>query len=366
MKKIVCSLMLLLLIVLLIACGAEDVPGDTSAVTSTAAKETTQEAMTNVVTTVLPETNVAITTAETTLPITTATAMTAAPETTVPITYTAENFMIAIPDKTPLSKIALPGTHDSGATKDHSLMSGTAKCQTLSIAEQLSVGVRYLDIRLKRENGILKVYHGTVDQKLTFDKVLTDIYAFLEKNPSETLIVCIKEETDAEGENAPFDVTVKSYIDADKEAWFTQNRIPTLGEVRGKIVLWRRYGTSGTFGFNAADGFADNTTFTLTSGSYKLAVQDHYNCESPEKKWEAITAFMKSMKTPAANTYFLNNTSGYKPGLFSIPSIPTISDYVNPKLLEFLKSAEGTAGIIATDFMTAALAEAIWQLNFTE
>ncbi len=299
----------------------------------------------------------------TTKPIATTKPVTTQPAVTEPVTYSGKNFMSGIADSTSLSKIVLPGTHDSGATKDM-ILSGTAKCQNLTIAEQLNAGVRYFDIRLKRENGVLKVYHGTVDQKLTFEEVTTAFYEFLQANPSEALIVCIKEETEASGTNDNFDVMVKKHIDKNGSYWFTGSYIPTLGQVRGKIVLMRRYGTSGAYGFNASSGWSDNTTFTLTQGSYKLAVQDYYDNESADKKWESVEAFFAQMKAPQSNTYYLNNTSGYKSNFLGIPNINTIANSVNPKLSTYLDSADGIVGIIATDFMSAELAEKIWQLNF--
>ncbi|MBQ7364832.1 MAG: phosphatidylinositol-specific phospholipase C domain-containing protein [Clostridia bacterium] len=311
----------------------------------------------------LADTTPAVTAVMTTTPETTA-VVTTAVVTTAPITYTAENFMIAIDDKTPLSMIALPGTHDSGATKDM-ILSGTAKCQTMTIAEQLSAGVRYFDIRLRREDGALHVYHGTVDQDLTFAEVLDAFYNFLDKNPSEALIVCIKEETDATGTNDAFDTMVKNALSANAAKWYTGSAIPTLGSVRGKCVLWRRFATSSSYGFDASHDFADNSRdFTITNGAYKLRAQDYYQNDSGDAKWEAVEAFLAVMAKPSANTYYLNNTSGYKPGSFGIPNINTIKNHVNPLLLTYLEAKPSLVGIIATDFMTAEIAEAIYSLNF--
>ena len=50
------------------------------------------------------------------------------------------NWMSALQDNVSLSQIS-PGTHDSGATVE--FPSGTAKTQNLTIAEQLSIGVRF-------------------------------------------------------------------------------------------------------------------------------------------------------------------------------------------------------------------------------
>ena len=275
---------------------------------------------------------------------------------------TPATWMSAVDDETSLGSIAMPGTHDSGATKEP--LSGTAKCQNLTIEEQLNIGVRYFDIRLRRENGKLNIYHGSINQDLSFEEVLNACYTFLETNPSEALIMCIKEEYDATGSNSAFDVMVKKHIDAKKDAWYLENKVPNMGDARGKIVLMRRYGTSGTFGFNASSGWQDNTTFTLKSGLVTLKCQDYYDDESADKKWEEIDGFFGQMK-PKKNTYYLNNTSGYVSGLFGIPNILKISDEINPKLLTKLTEEKpDVVGIIATDFINAEIANAIYSLNF--
>lgn len=56
------------------------------------------------------------------------------------------NWMSALQDNVSLSQISVP-THDSGATVE--FPSGTAKTQNLTIAEQLNIGVRFLDIRCR-------------------------------------------------------------------------------------------------------------------------------------------------------------------------------------------------------------------------
>lgn len=291
-----------------------------------------------------------------------------APQTTVsettaaPITYTAKSWMGALPDATFLNDIAMPGTHDSGATKDY-ILAGTAKCQSLSIAEQLALGVRFFDIRLRRVDGELHVYHGYVDQELSFDEVLSACYAFLAENPSEALMMCIKEEYDASGTNGAFDAMVSAKIKENAAYWHTTPAVPTLGAVRGKIVLMRRYSTSGSFGINASSGWRDNATFTLNTGSSTLSVQDYYNNESADAKWAAVTAMFPKMQYKK-NVYYLNYTSGYKAGMLDIPNINTIKDSVNPKLIEYLKTAPDFVGVVVVDFVTDEIASLVYEVNF--
>ena len=307
---------------------------ESTAITTTEVPQTTVPSMT------APATTAEMTTAATTAVATTSATTTTQPVTTVvettalPMTYTSNNWMSAIPDDALLNSVAIPGTHNSGAAKDFVY----SQCQTLSIAEQLQVGVRFFDIRLVRDNGVLRVYHGVIDQEVSFDEVLTACYAFLEENPFEALIMCIKEEEDAKGTNAAFDTMVKETISADADKWYTAIGIPTMAQVRGKIVLMRRYSTSGNYGVNASSGWSDNTTFRLSTGTLVLSVQDHYQVDGVDQKWKDVEAMFKTMQYKKG-IYYLNFTSGYVPGLFSLPDITAISNGINPKLIEYLKTS---------------------------
>lgn len=59
-----------------------------------------------------------------------------------------------------ISDMTIPGTHDSGAL--HSIFDVAGKCQDLNIKQQLKVGVRFLDIRLRLKNNELEVVHSFV------------------------------------------------------------------------------------------------------------------------------------------------------------------------------------------------------------
>lgn len=345
MKKLTTLLfMIVSLIFIFTACNSKE--------NTTTFETTTHPAISSTV----PATSTSIPTTSTTTPTTSTTA----PETTVPITYTSASWMSALPNDTMLNHIVLPGTHDSGSTTGGSF----AQCQDLTIAEQLEAGVRYFDIRLRRVNGVLQVYHGMIDQKLTFEEVLNACYTFFDENPSEAVIMCIKEEYDASGTNVAFDTMVKSHIDAAPSRWYIGTGIPTLEAVRGKIVLMRRFSTSGSLGFNASSTWMDNTTFTLTTGACKLTVQDYYKNTSADAKWKVIKSFFAIMK-PAKNTYYLNNTSGYLPIMDIIPDITSVSNAINPKLIDYLKTNPDIVGIVATDFITAEIANLIYELNFS-
>lgn len=274
------------------------------------------------------------------------------------------SWMAGLQDNISISKISIPGTHDSGARIDAPVVTGTAKTQDLSIAEQLNAGVRFLDIRCRHIDNSFTIHHGAIYQNLNFDDVLNACYAFLESHPSETIIMSVKEEHDASNITRSFESTFDSYIQKNPSKWDLGTNIPTLGEVRGKIRLLRRFSAQTAKGINATS-WADNTTFEINNPGAQLKVQDYYKVTNNDDKWNGIYNLLNEAKSNTSNRLFINFTSGYKPGIFGIPSIPTVSNAINPKLKTFFQSnTKGSYGIMPMDFVNAELAELIVKTNF--
>ncbi|WP_278380579.1 phosphatidylinositol-specific phospholipase C domain-containing protein, partial [Chryseobacterium arthrosphaerae] len=136
------------------------------------------------------------------------------------------SWMTGLQDNISISKISIPGTHDSGARVDAPLLPGTAKTQTLSIAEQLNAGVRFLDIRCRHIDNSFTIHHGPIYQNLNFDDVLNACYAFLNSHPSETIIMSVKEEYDASNTTRSFEQTFDSYVQKNSAKWDLGTTIP--------------------------------------------------------------------------------------------------------------------------------------------
>ena len=64
--------------------------------------------------------------------------------------YETNAWMKEVDDNTLITNMSIPGSHDSGAT--HSIFDVAGKCQDLSIKTQLTIGVRFLDLRLQLVN----------------------------------------------------------------------------------------------------------------------------------------------------------------------------------------------------------------------
>ena len=104
--------------------------------------------------------------------------------------------MSTIPGHQLIDTISIPGTHDSGADVSPAGWVGT---QDWSILQQLYNGVRFLDIRCRHINNIFAIHHGSFYLNKVFGDVLRDVTQFLRENPSETVLMRVKEEYNAAG-----------------------------------------------------------------------------------------------------------------------------------------------------------------------
>ena len=144
------------------------------------------------------------------------------------------DWMKDIPDNTKLSQMTIPGSHNSCSLFGICC----ARTQTWTLVEQMRAGLRFFDIRLRRIDNTLRAYHGFVDQKETFNSILVYAFDFLDKNPSETIIMEIISEYEPKN-------STKSFIDLYEEDTkiYTDkiisynNKDITLGEIRGKILV---------------------------------------------------------------------------------------------------------------------------------
>jgi 1-phosphatidylinositol phosphodiesterase len=276
---------------------------------------------------------------------------------------TMNSWMTGIADNTSIAALSIPGTHDSGARTEP--VAGTAKCQDLTIAAQLEAGVRFLDIRCRHIGNAFAIHHGSVYQNMNFNDVLVACTGFLTSHPGETIIMSVKEEYDATDNTRTFEQTFDSYVQQYANFWSLGATIPTLGQVRGKIVLLRRFGASATPKGIEATNWGDNTTFTINNSNASLKIQDQYVVPDNNAKWNTITSLFNESSTQSNNVLYINFTSGYKSLIFSIPSITTVSNFINPKInTYFTTNTHGRFGIIPMDFANADRASRIVNTNF--
>ncbi|KAF5373112.1 hypothetical protein D9758_001527 [Tetrapyrgos nigripes] len=160
----------------------------------------------------------------------------------------ASSFLSEIPDSVPLYSLLLPGTHDTMAFYGWPI----SQCQFLSdpLSTQLHSGIRVIDIRLALVKGRLIAHHGIYPEKTPFSEILETLNEFLTSPLSnrETIVMSMKQEDASRTPPPLFSAAIHREIEESKGGFglfFLENRIPKLGEVRGKVVMLSRFGGNG-------------------------------------------------------------------------------------------------------------------------
>ncbi|MDF9828775.1 phosphatidylinositol-specific phospholipase C domain-containing protein [Parabacteroides sp. PF5-6] len=288
--------------------------------------------------------------------------------------FSLSNWMEFVDDEKFLSEINLPGTHDSGAYFSVPLADKLWKDQDRTIAEQLKDGIRYLDVRCTVTDNSLDIYHGVIDQMLSFFSVCADCYNFLTANPTETILMSIKDESnDALATvskvvkniaNTPADWT---FIDAflreisggEPIFWYTRPEVPRLKDVRGKIVLVRNFEMTGKYA-NQPLGLDFRHPDTGLR-PFVLKDQDQYEKVSLEEKWDCFYQLLKDAMYTGSfvgseRIIWRNYASMYDLSKGILPQ--RAANYMNPRLKTILKAEKAPRryGWILMDFYDPEIA----------
>lgn len=321
-----------------------------------------------------------------------------------------------------LDELSIPGTHDSSTCSvdnDTEPQTSLAKCQQDYIPTQLLEGIRYFDIRLGKNNdkGDPGIDHGICyllkkdGGFIHLSDVIGYFKTFLNENPSEALIMLVSRGND-EATDDSVTTAFANVMDNNSGLFYTSSHVPTLNEVRGKIVLLRRFKLAGdsvdghTWGLDLTEwddkikahsgksmclvkyeqGFeAAGNTGDKEPYSTAVYAQDHYNCTGSSKiDWvdmalKAAAEFKRSAVDITAEDgttaqvtercWFINYTSCTQNNPFTAARVVDEhlykSSYINNTGVESTKEdCSKHIGIIASDFVDAALARSIYQRNY--
>lgn len=332
-------------------------------------------------------------------------------------------WMKYVDDNKFLDELSIPGTHDSGTCSvdnDTEPQSSQVKCQQDYIPTQLLEGIRYFDIRLGKGDNP-GIDHGDYyllkkdGNYLHLSDVIGYFKTFLNENPSEALIMLASRGNDEATDESIATAFAKVMAD-NPNLFYTSSHVPTLGEVRGKIVLLRRFGLAGnsvsghTWGLDLtqwddkikahsgqsmclvqdARGFeAIGETGNEEPYCTKVYAQDKYKLTGTDKlSW--VDNALKETTGRTCNKvdvvddagaevqvqercWSINYTSctGLSHGGNPFTSARVVNEhlykspYINPSGTEDTKSDYlKHIGIIASDFVDAALARSIYQRNY--
>ncbi|PMM00625.1 hypothetical protein BCT63_19730 [Vibrio kanaloae] len=205
------------------------------------------------------------------------------------------SWMASIKDEIKITRISIPGTHDTASR----YYGDITKNQTLDIRQQLDAGIRYFDIRLKNVHDSLHLYHGPMYLWQTFNEVMTITRDFLDENPSETVLMRIKKEQPDLSLVFNFEENINHHINLFSDTFWntgSSSYIPSLGEVRGKVVILKDYSGSQIAGipysqFDIQDKFSMSNNWDLYD------------------KWLSVKEHLKKANTNQSNRGYINYLS---------------------------------------------------------
>ena len=299
--------------------------------------------------------------------------------------------------------------------------SSQVKCQQDYIPTQLLEGIRYFDIRLGKGDDP-GIDHGDyyLLKKDAYFMHLSDVIGyfktFLNENPTEALIMLVSRGND-EATDESVTTAFAKVLDDNPKLFYTSSRIPTLHEVRGKIVLLRRFRLAGnsvsghTWGLDLTEwddkikAHSDSATMCLVQDARgfeaagetgdkepyctKVYAQDKYKLTGTDKlSW--VDNALKETTGRTRNEVDVEDDNGAKEKVLErcwsinytsctglshggnpFTSARVVNEhlykspYINPSGIEDTKSDYlKHIGIIASDFVDAALARSIYQRNY--
>lgn len=280
------------------------------------------------------------------------------------------NWMSFLPDNLKLFNLTIPGTHNSCAYD----CSPFAKCQKLSLIDQLNSGVRYLDVRCRQIEDQFRLYHGSFNLNLDFDSGCIDICIdFLRSNPSETLVMLVSTEHTPIRNNHKFDDVFVKYIENNKKHWYLQEDAPELGSARGKIVLLRRFFTTQRSMGIDMSGWRKGTFRIQNHANFQFSIQDDYKLLADEK-WSKVKDLIEECKAnlDGNQTWYMNYCSAQ---YWPIQPPKYIAWVVNKQLTMYIngenefdeirnRNKNSSLGILILDFAKPDFIKNIFSLNF--
>ncbi|TGL60622.1 ricin-type beta-trefoil lectin domain protein [Leptospira sarikeiensis] len=92
---------------------------------------------------------------------------------------------------TQLRNICIPGTHDSGTYGIQGIDENISQTQEYTVGEQLAIGYRYFDLRIKKIDGQFKIHHGS-SVSVPAIEVFQHISSFVNNRKKEVVFVHIQ------------------------------------------------------------------------------------------------------------------------------------------------------------------------------
>jgi len=276
-----------------------------------------------------------------------------------------------VPDNRLLSELSLPGTHDTMARYGGDLI----ETQELNLYSQLTAGIRFLDIRVRQVDDTFAIHHGISFQNAYFDEVLRICNLFLAAHPKETILMSVS------GAGVPdnagccitfnpknctktYDQIFSSYRNSDDGRLIRPKptgtlAMPTLGEIRGKIVILQDIeglGLDEMNLWNLSTIYDRDNKWEYVFNFFRYV--DGINPTFDNK--EHLNGDITTLQNPGKiDRFYRNGLNGSSESGGVYPN--AVARYVNPRALAYLfgTGQQRTTAIVSGDFMGGGLISAI-------
>lgn len=315
-----------------------------------------------------------------------------------------QDWMAHVPDSVYVNSLSIPGTHD---TLTFNLTDNVVyQCQNHDLATQLRAGLRYFDIRgrllvdatFAQADPVIGIFHGHVYTGYTFQDVLLAVFQFLDENPSEGIVLRVKEEGKPVYQGDPSDEWTTGEYNTTFEEAFNHYRanntltapgseqhfllpwpalgsssdhiMPTMAQLRGKVLVLYEFPVVGV-------GYGipwDSPLYMSLEDLWIIADPAHL-----DEKWDAVQANLAAAgaSDDEGDVLFLSHLSasvgvtpieaaaGPRAKRENGTTIVGINDRTGLWLEEggVAKGSAGKTGIVMADFPGQRLVEAILERN---
>ena len=272
------------------------------------------------------------------------------------MSISSAEWLSSCPRETKITGLLLPGTHDTM----------TAPCpqryyhtQTLTLEEQLETGVRFLDIRLRRE---MVAAHREWISTISANDIFDTCGEFLEKHPGEFILMRVQNANEQKDDYPEYGMALQEKIakygnlfyhwEEGASGWMT------LEEAAGRVVALEcappEYGFSTIGDDKWAENWHDNPAVSL---------EDLWDGPGVDEKAAAIEEQLQKaneLNDKVLSLAHISATNG-KPGF---PD--AYAKKLNPCSLKILQRARTPRGVLIYDFITPSICQEVIKYDFTE
>ena len=288
-------------------------------------------------------------------------------------------WMSCIPQNVFYTMLSVPGSHDA-ATSSAKLLTSSSKTQNKTIAEQLELGVRALDLRPSATDN-LEIKHEIVGTGVTLAQAIESMRSYLKNNPTEFIYATIHlEGSTDDNKTKKWSNNVYKLVKAAVDGGYALEALSKgakLADYKGKIIfIYRDDLTGDNKIYNAAKvAWNNNIARTVkvrgTNGNeindFLISYQDIYESSDLDENTGGISGYFAQKggvkndndKVSMVKKYIDNATGSNDQRLifnFASYSGGSVSDHakaIMPSVNSYIVSKNNRLGVILADFVDA-------------